>query len=210
MSSRAWLKRRKKDFYYRRAKEEGYRSRAAYKLLEAVKKHRFMKMGDIVVDLGAAPGGWLQASSEVVGRSGYVLGVDIKPIEPLPLSNVKTILGDITSLETLKKIEEALPRKADVVLSDVSPSVSGVWEVDHARQMDLAQHSLRIATSILRPAGNFFVKVFEGDLLKGFVDQLKECFVKVIILKPKASRARSSELYVLGLSFKGVKATLSI
>jgi 23S rRNA (uridine2552-2'-O)-methyltransferase len=199
---KAWVKERKREYYYRKAKEEKFRSRAAYKLFQAVEKHGFIKPGDAVVDLGAAPGGWTQASRRIVGSSGFVLGVDLKDVEPLDLPNVCAVIGDITDSQITQDIRELLPRPADVVVSDVSPNISGVWELDHARQIDLARHSLRIATSILKPKGNFFVKVFQGDMLNNFVEEVKQHFSFVKLIKPKASRAKSSELYVLGMNLK--------
>jgi len=199
---KAWGKERKREFYYRKAKEEKFRSRAAYKLLQAVEKHKFIKPGDVVVDLGAAPGGWTQASRRIVGSSGFVLGVDLKSVEPLDLPNVRTVTGDVTDSQITQNIRELLPRSADVVVSDVSPNISGIWEVDHARQIDLTRHSLRIATSVLKPRGNFFVKVFQGDMLSDFVKEVKQHFRFVKLVKPKASRAKSSELYVLGMYLK--------
>jgi len=197
---KAWVRERKRDFYYRKAKEEHYRSRAAYKLLEAVKKYGFMEAGDVVVDLGAAPGGWMQASLKIVGEKGYVLGVDLESIQPLDAPNVCTIIGDVTDPQTLHQIEELLPRPADVVISDVSPNISGVWELDHARQLDLAQCSLQIATHVLGVGGNFYVKVFQGDMLNDFVSLVKRRFAFVKLIKPRASRAESAELYVLGMN----------
>jgi len=199
---KAWVQERKKDYYYRKAKEENYRSRATYKLFQAVGKYRFMKEGDVVVDLGAAPGGWTQASRKIVGPRGFVLGVDLKPIEPFEERNVKTIIGDIMDEETTTQILEVLPRKADVVISDASPNISGIWELDHARQIELAQKALEIALKVLKPDGNFFVKVFQGDMLQDFIGKVKQHFRDVKVIKPKASRAKSSELFVLGLGLK--------
>ena len=199
---KAWIQERKRDYYYRKAKEEKYRSRAAYKLFQAIEKYHFIKNGDVVVDLGAAPGGWVQAARKIVGSRGFVLGVDLKPVEPFPRSNVRTIMGDINEQETLEQILSMLPRKVDVVISDASPNISGIWEVDHARQIDLAHQSLKIALETLRPLGNFFVKVFEGDLLVDFINKVKRHFEVVRIIKPKASRAKSSEIFVLGMHLK--------
>jgi 23S rRNA (uridine2552-2'-O)-methyltransferase len=196
---KAWVRERKKDHYYKKAKEEKYRSRATYKLFQAVKKYHFIENGNVVVDLGAAPGGWVQAARKIVGTKGFVLGVDLKSIEPFSQHNVRTIIGDITGEETLEQILEFLPRKADVVISDASPNISGMWEVDHARQIDLAQQALKIALKTLKPSGNFFVKVFEGDMLNDFIKELKQHFGIVRIVKPKASRAKSSELFILGM-----------
>lgn len=202
---KAWVQERKRDYYYKRAKEEKYRSRAAYKLLQAVDKYHFIKEGDVVVDLGAAPGGWIQAARKNVGGAGFVLGVDLKPLEPFSESNVKTIIGDIIEPETLDQILSLLPRKADAVVSDVSPNISGVWEVDHARQIDLAQHSLEIALEILGSSGGFFVKVFQGDMLDDMISGVRKHFEDVRVIKPKASRAKSSEIFILGMDLKHVK-----
>jgi 23S rRNA (uridine2552-2'-O)-methyltransferase len=199
---KAWVRERQRDYYYRKAKEEKYRSRAAYKILEVVKKHNFIKSGDVVVDLGAAPGGWIQAARKIVGETGFVLGVDLKFIEPLGFSNVQTLIGDVTDPQLAKTIRKILPAPADVVVSDVSPNVSGVWELDHARQIDLAKKSLEIALNVLKVDGNFFVKVFQGDMLKNFVNEIKRHFSFVKLIKPKATRTRSAELFVLGMHLK--------
>jgi len=199
---KAWVRERKKEYYYRKAKEEKFRSRAAYKLLQAVEKHRFIKPGDVVVDLGAAPGGWTQASLRIVDSKGFVVGVDLRRMEPVDQPNVCIVVGDVTDSQITQNIKEFLPRSADVVISDVSPNVSGVWELDHARQIDLARRSLEIATSVLKPKGNFFVKVFQGDMLNDFVKEVKQHFGFVKLVKPKASRAKSAELYVLGMNFR--------
>ena len=199
---KAWIQNRKRDYYYQKAKAENYRSRATYKLSQAAKKYHFIRRGDVVVDLGAAPGGWIQAARKIVGKTGFVLGVDLKPIAPFPQEYVRTIVGDFTEPQTLRQILDFLPRKADVVLSDASPNISGIWEVDNARQIDLAAQALKIALTVLRPSGNFFVKVFEGDMLPGFVKKVKKHFDAVKVVKPKASRAKSSEMYLLALNLK--------
>jgi len=196
---KAWVRARKRDYYYRKAKEERFRSRAAYKLLETNDKYGFIKSGDVVVDLGAAPGGWMQVARRIVGESGFVVGVDIKPIEPLDEANVRSIVADIIEAETLEAVKSLLPKAADVVISDVSPNVSGVWELDHARQIDLARRSLQIAVSVLEHGGNFFVKVFQGDMLKDFVFEMQQCFAFVRLIKPRASRKESAEQFVLGI-----------
>ena len=201
---KAWIQNRKRDYYYQKAKAENYRSRATYKLSQTAKKYCFIRRGDVVVDLGAAPGGWIQAARKIVGKTGFVLGVDLKPIEPFPQEYVRTIVADLTAPETLQQILDFLPRKADVVISDASPNISGVWEVDNARQIDLASQALKIALSVLRTPGNFFVKVFEGDMLPGFVKTVKRHFDAVKIVKPKASRAKSSEMYLLAMNLKTV------
>jgi len=199
---KAWIQNRKRDYYYKKAKAENYRSRATYKLSQAAAKYHFIRKDDVVVDLGAAPGGWIQAARKIVGKKGFVLGVDLKPIAPFPQEYIRTIVADVTEPETLRQILDFLPRKADVVLSDASPNISGVWEVDHARQIDLAAQALHLALSVLRPSGTFFVKVFEGDMLADFVKTVEKRFVTVKVIKPKASRAKSSEMFLLAMNLK--------
>ena len=205
---KAWIQDRKKDYYYQKAKAENYRSRATYKLSQTIMKYHFIQRGDVVVDLGAAPGGWIQAARKIAGNRGFVLGVDLKPIAPFPQEYVRTIIGDMTEPETLQQILEFLPRKADVVISDASPNISGIWEVDHARQIDLAHQALQVALNILRPAGNFFVKVFEGDMLSDFIKTVEKHFEIVKLIKPKASRAKSSEMYLLAMKLKPPSRTV--
>jgi 23S rRNA (uridine2552-2'-O)-methyltransferase len=197
----AWVKNRKREYFYRKAKKEKFRSRASYKLLQAVKKHRFIKPGYVVVDLGAAPGGWTQAARKLVGDSGFVLAVDVKQMAPVEAPNVRAIIGDVAEPHTIQNILKFLPRSADAVISDVSPNVSGIWELDHARQIDLANNSLRIATSILRFGGNFFVKIFQGRTTSKFIEEVRQNFSFVKLVKPKASRSKSAELYILGRNF---------
>jgi 23S rRNA (uridine2552-2'-O)-methyltransferase len=199
---KAWIQDRKRDYYYKKAKAENYRSRATYKLSQVVRKYHFINRGDVVVDLGAAPGGWIQAARKIVGKTGFVLGVDLKPIAPFSQEYVRTLVADFNEPETLQQITTFLPRKADVVLSDASPTISGIWEVDHARQIDLASQALEIALNLLRRSGNFFVKVFEGDLLGDFVGKVAKHFESAKVLKPKASRAKSSELFLLAMGLK--------
>ena len=199
---KAWIQDRKREYYYKKAKEENYRSRATYKLVQANEKYGFIQRDDIVVDLGAAPGGWIQAARKMTGKNGFVLGVDLKPIDPFTQEYIRTIIADFTETGAVEQILSFLPRKADVVLSDAAPNIIGVWEVDHARQIDLATKALEIAQCILRPNGNFFVKVFEGDLLNDFMLTVKALFDTVKMVKPQASRAKSSEMYLLALGLK--------
>ena len=198
----AWVNERKREYYYKKAKKEKFRSRASYKLLQAAKKYNFIKPGYVVVDLGAAPGGWAQAAIQLVEDSGFVLAVDMKPMKSFDAPNARTIICDISDPKTIQDIQQFLPRPADAVISDVSPNVSGIWELDHARQIDLATHSLRTATAILRPGGNFFVKAFQGGTLNTFVKEVKQNFGFVKMVKPKASRTKSAEMYILGMYFK--------
>jgi 23S rRNA (uridine2552-2'-O)-methyltransferase len=199
---KAWIRERKNEYYYKKAKEENYRSRATYKLVQANQKYSFVKLRDIVVDLGAAPGGWIQAARKMTGKYGFVLGVDLKPIEPFTQEYIRTIIADFTEPGTAEQVLSFLPRKADVVLCDAAPNITGVWEVDHARQIDLAEKALNIAECILHHGGNFFVKVFEGDLLNQFIESLKPLFEEVKLVKPQASRQKSSEMYLLALGLK--------
>ena len=198
-----WLRQRKKDQFHRLAKEKGFRSRASFKLLQIAKSYRFIRRGDRVLDLGAAPGGWMQAARQLVGETGFVMGVDLQTIEPLPFENVTAIVADITTEAALDELKNALKEKCHVVLSDLSPNVSGVWEVDHARQIELARCALKIARAILKPAGNMLVKVFQGVELKDFQNDMKSSFHVLRIVKPPASRPESAELYFVGLGFLG-------
>jgi 23S rRNA (uridine2552-2'-O)-methyltransferase len=198
----AWIRERKNEYYYKKAKAENYRSRATYKLVQANEKYGFIKLNDVVVDLGAAPGGWIQAARKMTGKHGFVLGVDLKPIEPFPQEYIRTIVGDLTEPEMPEQILSFLPHNPDVVISDAAPNITGVWEVDHARQIDLANMALNIALQLLRPGGSFFVKLFEGDLMNEFILTVKGHFTEVKIVKPQASRSKSSEMYLLALGLK--------
>ena len=148
---KAWIRDRKKEYYYKKAKEENYRSRATYKLVQANEKYGFIKRDDVVVDLGAAPGGWIQAARKMTGKHGFVLGVDLKPIEPFTQEYIRTIIADMTDPGIVEEILSFLPRKADTVISDAAPNITGVWEVDHARQIDLATRAFGIAQCLLHP-----------------------------------------------------------
>ena len=199
---KAWNQSRKQEFYYRKAKAENYRSRASYKLAQAVNKYQFINRNDIVVDLGAAPGGWIQVARKKTGKRGFVLGVDLKPIDPFEQEYIKTIIADMNNPSIINQIMEFLPRKANVVISDAAPNISGTWELDQARQIDLADQALKIALQILRDSGNFFTKVFEGSMLNDFIKKVKKYFTLVKMIKPKASRAKSAEMYLLALGMK--------
>jgi len=205
LTPKAWIRERKNEYYYKKAKAENYRSRSTYKLVQANEKYGFIKPHSVVVDLGAAPGGWIQAARKMTGKQGFVLGVDLKPIEPFTQEYIRTIIADLTEPDIDNQILSFLPRRPDVVLCDAAPNVTGVWEVDHACQIDLATKALDIAKCILRPGGNFFVKVFHGDLLDEYILNVKETFDEVKIVKPPASRAKSSEEYLLALGLKSGK-----
>jgi 23S rRNA (uridine2552-2'-O)-methyltransferase len=198
-----WLRQRKKDQFHRLAKAKGFRSRASFKLLQVAKRYSFVKPGDHVLDLGSAPGGWLQAARQLVGANGFVLGVDLETVSPLQFENVSTIKADITQEGALDEIKRTAPGMFNVLLSDLSPNVSGVWEVDHARQIELARCALRVASKILQPSGSMLVKVFQGRELRDFQLEMKSLFRVLRIVKPPASRPESAELYFLGLGFRG-------
>jgi len=201
------MRERKNEQYYKKAKAENYRSRSAFKLIQANDKYRFIKLRDVVVDLGAAPGGWIQAARKETGKYGFVLGIDLKPIEPFTQEYIRTIVADLTEPDITDQIMTFLPRPPDAVLCDAAPNVTGVWEMDHACQIDLAVKAMEIAIRILKPGGTFFVKVFQGDLLDQFMLSVKENFDEVKIVKPPASRQSSSEEYLLALGLKKDKCT---
>jgi 23S rRNA (uridine2552-2'-O)-methyltransferase len=196
-----WLRRRKRDQFHRLAKQRGYRSRASFKLFQINRTYRFLARNDYVLDLGAAPGGWLQAARQAVGTGGLVVGVDKQPIESLPQTNIITITADISQDGIVDLIRQKSSGRFDVILSDLSPNVSGVWEVDHARQIELARCALRCARELLKPSGNLLVKVFQGSELREFQLEMKSSFRFLRIVKPPATRRESAELYFLGLSY---------
>lgn len=198
--TRRWLKERRRERYYKLAKKENLRSRAAFKIKQLNEKYNIIKAGDRVLDLGSAPGGWLLSIKDIIGESGLLVGVDIQPIAEI--EKVKFILGDITEPDTVERIRSVCS-EFDVVTSDCSPNVSGNWELDHARQIYLAEKSLEIASKVLKSEGSFIVKVFQGELFKEYINKMNSAFFKVIITKPEASRRASSEVYVIGLRFRG-------
>lgn len=185
-----------KDAFYRKAKEEGYRSRAAYKLLELNRRFHLIRPGDRVVDLGAAPGGWLQVASQLAGKKGRVLGVDIQPIEPVAEENVLILQGDVTSEECQERIMELLGSRADCVLSDLSPRLSGIRYADVSRSSELVRSALQIASRLLRPGANFLVKTFVGEELNVLSLELKDYFRSLKRTRPESTRKGSSEIYL--------------
>lgn len=197
--SRRWLRERKRDKYYRLAKKLGYRARSAFKLIQLNEKYGIIKEGDDVLDLGAAPGGWLQVAREI-SKTGTIVGVDLKPIARL--DGVITIVGDITKEETVEKIRRVKDR-FDVVLSDVSPNISGVWDIDHARSVELSRRAFELARIFLKPGGNFLVKVFQGPLVEDLYNEIRKHFRFCKITKPRASRKESAEVYIIGKGFLG-------
>jgi 23S rRNA (uridine2552-2'-O)-methyltransferase len=199
---KAWIRDRKREYYYKKAKEENYRSRATYKLVQANEKYGFIKRNSVVVDLGAAPGGWIQAARKMTGKNGFILGIDLKPIDPFTQEYVRTIIADFTEPDIIEQIRSFLPREADIVISDAAPNITGVWEVDQACQIELATQALEIAQCILHPGGDFFVKLFEGEMFNEYILKVKELFDTAKIVKPPASRQKSSEMYLLALGLK--------
>jgi 23S rRNA (uridine2552-2'-O)-methyltransferase len=188
----------RKDYYRRRAKEEGYKSRAAYKLLEAIKRYNLIRPGDRVLDLGAAPGGWLQVASAAAGPRGLVVGIDISPIE-VEAENVRTLRMDVADARVVGAVTEMLGRRADVMLSDISPRISGVWELDQYKQIDLTLRSISLGDELLRPGGNAMFKVFQGERFSEAEREARARYEFVSIMKPAASRSASSEMYLLCL-----------
>ena len=184
----------RRDLYRRLAKEQGYKSRAAFKLIEANERYGFFREGGRVVDFGAAPGGWLQVASELVGPQGRVVGVDLSPIR-LKAENVITIRMDVHDPAVPAKVREVLGGRADVILSDLAPTVSGVWELDQTSQVDLTLRVLELSRELLKDGGSVFCKLFEGEGSQEVRDSFRRGFDSVRVVKPAASRNASSELY---------------
>jgi 23S rRNA (uridine2552-2'-O)-methyltransferase len=191
----------RKDHYRKLAKDKGYRSRSAYKLLQLNNSYHIFRQRNKVIDLGCAPGGWLQVAIKEVGSYGKVIGIDLKEVKPLQGAII--LHGNIEDKGTIDGVIKILNSKADVVLSDLSPNVSGIWGIDHARQISLTKSAFSVVQKILREDGNAIFKVFEGDLLNEVKDDLNSNFHKVLLTKPGASRQQSSELYIVCLKFRG-------
>jgi len=200
-SSRRWLERQHKDPYVKEAKAKGYRSRAAFKLIEVDQKFRFLKPGARVLDLGAAPGGWSQVAAKKVGPSGAVVAIDILPIEPI--AGVTIIQGDASDPAQWPALKEALGGEADVVLSDMAASTTGHRATDHLRTLALLEAALEIAGEMLKPGGAFVGKVFRGGATGEVLARIKQRFREVKHVKPPASRAESVELYLVATGFRG-------
>ncbi len=195
------LQEAKRDLYRRLAKERGYRSRAAFKLMEINQSYHIIRRGMYVVDIGCAPGGWLQVARKFLGGYGKVLGIDTLPVEPLP--NVQVIEGDVSDTSLAEKILVIMGRKVNLVLSDVATNIIGVWELDHARQIAVTENAVSLMDRILVKYGNAVFKAFEGSLLNELRDNLKVKFGNVRLYKPKASKKASSEIYLVCLGYKG-------
>ena len=201
-SSSGWLAEHFTDEFVKRARKDGYRSRAVYKLMELDERDRLLRPGMTVVDLGAAPGAWCQYVRERLGKSGRVIGLDLLPIEPL--AGVELLQGDFTEEATLNALLAALGgRRPELVLSDMAPNISGIDSADQPRAMYLAELALEFVDRVLKPGGAFVVKVFQGRGYNEFYKAVQRRFAHVAARKPKASRPRSAELYLVATEFRG-------
>jgi len=200
-SSRKWLERQLNDPYVARAKREGYRSRAAFKLIEIDDKHRLLKPGGRVADLGAAPGGWSQVAAKRVGASGRVIGIDILEMDEIP--GVEFAVIDFLDPAAPDELKEMLGGPADVVLSDMAANATGHRQTDHLKIMALVEAAAEFAGEVLKPGGAFLAKVIQGGTEGALLAQLKRDFATVKHVKPSASRSDSAELYVLATGFRG-------
>jgi 23S rRNA (uridine2552-2'-O)-methyltransferase len=196
-----WYQEKKKEHFYKEAKRSGYRARSAYKLKQINSRFKIFSKNDNVVDLGAAPGSWLQVVKELVGDNSILIGVDLLPIAPI--NNVECIQGDITDKHIGQKIEKKLNgNKADVVISDISPDITGNYSIDQARSLWLCEQAFDVACKILKPGGIFVFKIFEGSDSVNFLNMVKKSFNSVKKFSPSASRKRSSEIYIIAKSLK--------
>lgn len=200
-SSKKWLKEHFDDEYVQRAQKDGYRSRAIYKLIEIQEKDRLIKPGMTVIDLGAAPGGWSEYAVKLVGKKGRMIALDILPMEPI--AGVYIIEGDFREDEALNSLVQAMGEdKADLVFSDMAPNISGMDVVDIPRAYYLAELALDLAQRMLKPGGALLVKLFQGEGFDDYHRAMKQNFARVVVRKPKASRARSREIYALATGYK--------
>ena len=197
-----WNQERKNDEYYKKAKKQDYRSRASFKLLQLNRKYKIIKKGDSVVDLGAAPGGWSQVALEAVGEDGLVVAVDLNRMKSFPEENFWSIKGDFTHEETLDEIKRTLQGKAQVIISDAAPKLSGIKDLDQLRSIDLARTVLQISDDILKYKGNIIMKVFQGEGYPELLKDVKQKFQTVRTTKPPSSRKKSGEMYVVGRGFR--------
>ena len=200
-NSKRWLQEHFSDPYVKKAREDGYVSRAAYKLIELNQKDHFLRSGMSVVDLGAAPGGWCQVALNEVGTKGRVIGIDLLPLDGV--SGVEFIQGDFTDDACYEQLLDLLGGQASMVMSDMAPNLSGNKSIDQPRSMYLVELALDFALKVLSPGGTFIAKAFQGAGVEALVKQMKSHFRTVKHRKPPSSRARSAEIYLVGLEFKG-------
>lgn len=192
-----WYYEKKHEHYYRQAKKNGYRARSSFKLKQIQQKFHIFQCGDIVLDLGAAPGGWSQVAKEYIGKTGLIIGIDLQPVSPI--EDVIFLKGDVNDVAILSNVKEYLRnKKVNVILSDMAPNISGNYSVDHARSIFLAEQSLTVVDLLIEKKGNFVCKVFMGELLDDFVRNVTNKFSEVRRFSPPASRKSSSELYIIG------------
>lgn len=200
-SSQEWLQRHFNDHYVKMAQKKGYRSRAVFKLQEIQDKKRIIRPGHVVVDLGAAPGGWSQISVPMVGRKGAVIAMDILPMDPI--NGVDFILGDFSEQKTHDQLLEVINGRAvDLVMSDIAPNITGLKAIDQPRSMYLAELALEFAREVVKPDGDFLVKAFQGEGFDAYLKDVRSSFTKVSSRKPKASRPKSREIYILAQGLK--------
>ncbi len=197
-----WQIEKKKEHYYRSAKKENYRSRASYKLQQINNKYKIIKAGDVVLDLGAAPGGWTQVALQQVGKEGKVIAVDLKRIKPFKESNFYFIQGDFTQKEIQDTIIQKIDGKVEVIICDASPSLYGIKDIDQQRTMNLGENVLKIANYLLKDKGNLLMKSFQGSGYEDLLKKIKKRFKVVKTTKPPSSRKSSSEMYLIALGFK--------
>lgn len=201
-SSNRWLDEHVNDPYVKQAQKDGYRSRASYKLLELIEKDRLVRPGMTIVDLGSAPGGWSQVVARLLGSKGKILATDILPMEPV--DNVEFIQGDFTEEDVFNQLLDAMHgEKADLVISDIAPNISGVDAADQAGSIYLVELALDMARKVLKPKGDFVAKLFQGEGSDAYIKDVRTSFDKVTIRKPEASRPRSREVYIVAKGFKG-------
>ncbi len=195
-SSHQWMQRHLNDVYVKKAQQDGYRSRAAYKLLEIQEKEQFIQSGMNVVDLGCAPGGWCQVVKQLVGKKGKVIGLDILAMPDIP--DVTFIQGDFRENAPLQALEKVLNQSTlDLVISDMAPNISGMSVIDLPKSMYLCELALDFAKTYLKPGGHFITKIFQGEGFDAFISDCRQNFIQVKTRKPKASRAKSREVYIV-------------
>jgi 23S rRNA (uridine2552-2'-O)-methyltransferase len=196
-----WYSEKKKEHFYKEAKRVGYRARSAFKLKQIQKKFKVLKENNTIIDLGAAPGGWSQVAKEIVGEKGKVIGIDISPI--MPINGIIFLKGDMTKESSVNEIKNMTSdNKVDVILSDMSPDISGNYSVDHARSIYLCEQALRAAELLLKKDGNFICKTFGGEYLQELIQKIKNRFKNVKCFSPDASRKSSSEIYIIAKYFQ--------